>query len=195
MWSIILLVLLSAAIGRLRGWGATDNIANPPKWRKLVDAWGSKYHAAAYMGLVFGLAAWSASLSVIVAAGYALWAAKGWGDYWDYSDQPNDEVGIIDVAVRWVLPMGPWADFVSMSLRGLLGYPLFIGLAAWHYFIHADMQACLLALVIGLGMGLQGVVYHLFRYRLGKVISVPWAHIITEWVMGGLIGLLIVCSI
>jgi len=182
----LLVIIASALLNRLRGWGVKKDMVYPA-WQAWLDRFGSKGYVAAYMGLLFGLYALDPIVGGVVALGYAIWAIFGWGDYWDYTDQPNDEVWIIDTIVARYFKPGAMADFASMSLRGLLGYPLFVLLAVY--------LGSMWPLLIGLGMAAQGAIYHVFFKQLGRVIDWEKAFITAELVTGAWIGALIVVSL
>lgn len=116
---MIIAILFAALINRLRGWESG------------YERFHGKYPCAVYMGLFFGLMAWDPYIGLIVAIGWALWAVKGWGDYFDFSDRRNDEVSWIDTIVLKRAPSGPINDLISMSLRGLFILPLFIALSVY----------------------------------------------------------------
>lgn len=111
--------IVCALINRLRGWETG------------YEKWHGKYPCAVYMGLLWGLLSMDAVIGLIVAIGWALWAFKGWGDYFDFSDRRNDEVDWIDAVVLKRVPSGPMNDMVSMSLRGLFILPLFVALSVY----------------------------------------------------------------
>lgn len=216
----LLVILLAGAINRVRGWNPVTEFKvaearrrggwhwpdvadyDVPDWRRWLAPFCNKFVCAGYMAVLFGAYHFvmfnnmvdAGVIGLIVGAGYALWAAPGWGDYWDFTGQKNDEVGFIDSLLREI-ESALWLDVFSMVLRGLLGYPLFVALA--FYF------GSYLPVWVGLGMAGQALVYYLLRYRLGKVISMNAAHdgtlidapMVAEWAMGLLIGALIVVSL
>ena len=183
----LIVILLSGIINRWRGWGLPKSGAFPA-WLTWLDRLGGKFYCSAYMGLLFGLYTLDHNVGLIVAAGFALWALLGWGDYWDYTEKPNDEVWFIDAVVGRFFKPGAVADFVSMSLRGiLLGYPLFIGLAVY--------LGSAWPLLIGLGMAAQGPIYHVFFRLLQRQINWITAFIITEFAMGCWIGAVIAAAL
>lgn len=153
----ILYVIAGALLNRLRGWGIFPKDKVLTLHERVIKALKSKVVAVPfYFGIITALYTGSLTIGIIVALGYQFWAIWGWGDYWDGSDAENDEVAIIDDLFE-EMPEGLIKDFLSLTLRGLIGYPTFIALYAfvpdltWH------------ALVIGLGTGLQGFIYHGFR--------------------------------
>lgn len=105
------------------------------------------------MGLLTGLYAWDAYIGAIVAIGWALWAFKGWGDYFDFSDRRNDEVRFVDELIGRHVNPSPLNDMLSMSLRGLFILPLFIALSVY--------LSSLLPLLLGLAASLQGAFYYI----------------------------------
>lgn len=150
-----------ALLNRLRGWGPTDGMTYPPRWRRWLAVISSKYACAVYAGgFVYSLTG-DPILGGIMALGFAFWAVWGWGDYWDFSDRPNDEVGLIDWIVQQFLPAGEKADFLAMSLRGLFILPLFTMLAIY--------TGSLVAFFLGFAGLLQGPVYWIhWRWMLKK---------------------------
>lgn len=160
-------ILLSALINRLRGWESG--------WQR----WHGKYPCALMMGLLWGVQDASAATGVVVAAGYALWAAKGWGDYVDFSARSNKEVGLIDGVMHGIGQ--PWRDGVSMALRGLYAWPMCVALAMID---GAQWKA-----LIGLLMLMQGVFYGV-GHRLWPDMS-GRATVCAEWLTGAWMGCLL----
>lgn len=186
MLAILLVIICSALINRLRGWSLKKNVSYPA-WQVLLSRFSGKAICTVYLGMLFWLFTFDPIIGGIVTLGYMVWAVFGWGDYWDYSDDPNDEVWLIDVIVARYFKSGAMADFVSMSLRGVLGYPLFVMLAVY--------LGSLWPLLFGLGMAAQGAIYHVFFKLLGRIIHWEKAFITAELVMGGWIGALIIASL
>lgn len=195
MTSGLFFILAMGILNRLRGWGPADAwLADhpggiPPLRLRILSYATSKYVTSAYCGaLTGGCAAWlgygsplAICIGTVIWLGMMLWAVPGWGDYWDGSPKPNQEVGVIDRLAGRIFPPGFWNDWFSMSLRGLLfGYPMFIWLAI--------MQANPFPLAVGLGMFLQGTVYA----AAWKAIKNPkWRIPVAECLMGMVIGRLI----
>lgn len=181
-----LAITIGALINRLRGWQPSKE-AGHPFWVEWLAIMGSKYACAATFGILVWVYSFDPGVGLIAGLGYALWAGPGWGDYWDYSEAANDEVSIIDAIVGIYAKPGAWADFFAMSLRGLIGYPLFMVLAAY--------LGSIWPLLIGLGMAAQGVIYHV-GFQWGKrFIEWTWAFVITELLMGAWIGALVAAAL
>lgn len=152
-WILGAAALATGLLHRLRGWGPTDNITDPPMWRKVAKLLTSKIIAVPlYIGLLYGLLTWDWVIGLITGVGYQVYVISGWGDYWDFSEKRNDEVAMIDWLFRDTEP-GVWVDLASMSLRGMFAIFLFIGLAV--YYSNPWPVA------FGLLMLLQGPIYFL----------------------------------
>lgn len=173
-------IVLCAGLNRLRGWGPVDKYVRPDgsvaRWRKVAEVLSSKYACALYLGGVcWPIYGWPPAM--IVAGGYALWAMRGWGDYFDFSKKPNRELAWIDAITRRLA--APWRDVAAMSLRGLYFYPAAIGLAWWVNSWHP--------LALGVLILLQGPVY-LLAHRLDVDDRRGVKTVAAELAMGGIIG-------
>lgn len=158
------------------------------------DDWGKpftgKYLIALYVGLIFSVLCWiilpvtfikSLYILAITAIGFMLWAVPGWGKYFcafhgkDTREEHEEE----------------WIDYltdpidnhylrgtVAMSLRGLYLWPLFIGLS----FVLSPYCA-----LLGVGMILQGPLYHISKYMTDWE---PRMAELSEYMTGLLIGVL-----
>lgn len=153
----ILYLLAGAGLNRLRGWGPYPEglvlSFRQRLFKRLVD---KVVAVPFYFGIITFLYTGNWYAGVIAAIGYQIWAIPGWGDYWDASDKPNHEVGFIDDLFEDE-PEGWKRDLFSMCARGLIGWPTFVGLA----FMQPGVTWP--ALFWGLGLALQGVIYHGFR--------------------------------
>lgn len=74
-------------------------------------------------------------IALIIGAGIYLGVGKGWGEYFDGSDKPNNEIKIIDWIVSKVCLPSLGADILAMSIRHLFFAPILIALSfvAWNY--------------------------------------------------------------
>lgn len=165
----MILAIIFALINRLRGWESG------------YQQFHSKYLCAVYLGVITGVYAWDWVIGVIVAMGWALWAARGWGDYFDFSSNKNDEIAQIDALLAPHVPSGALNDALSMSIRGLFILPLFIALSV--YLLSPS------PLLLGLGACLQGSFYYI-GHRLWSDMS-GRKTVFGELATGALHGILI----
>lgn len=163
----VFLIGVTVALNRLRGWESG------------IEKWHGKYPCALLMGAVWGGCYWDAAIGLIVMAGYALWAAFGWGDYMDFSSNPNHEVSQIDQMFDRFAQ--PWRDGFSMAVRGLFIWPMFAAVGIY-------LQT-ILPLLIGLAMVLQGLFYWA-GHRLWPDVS-GRATRFSEWMCGAWMGVLL----
>lgn len=170
-----LMIASMALLNRLRGWDIPFNGPQQILWLK------SKYAIALYAGAIFGLYASSWYVFAIVTCGIAFWASRGWGDYFDFSSKPNNEITIIDDVLD-IFDNGPLKDTIAMSLRGAFLYVMFIALSLYTHSIEP--------LFIGALSLLQGPIY--FAWHLidkDDVRGIKTAG--SELTMGALIGLML----
>jgi hypothetical protein len=179
MLETIIFIISIAIIHRLRGWSPSEEKELTLQQKFLSAITGKVFFCPSYLGLSAYLYTGDWIFALIAALGYQLYVVLGWGDYWDGSDRVNKEVGLIDDLVGKYLEPGFWNDFVSMSLRGLICLPLFIGLAFY--------QGELLTALSGILMSLQGGIYHGLRILTNDN---GW-HEYAELSIGALIGILL----
>lgn len=184
----MLFLFAGAALNRMRGWGPWPVGHEFSVFDTVLKRLKDKLVAVPfYFGTITALYTSDVWAGAIVACGYQLWAIRGWGDYWDGSGKPNREVGFIDDLLEdW--PPGEYTDFIAMSLRGLLGWPTFLGIAALH------PGEAWPALFWGVLLGLQGLIYHTWRVVLARTRH-PDFVLPAEWTMGLLWASLIALSV
>jgi hypothetical protein len=177
--SALLLIIACAVINRLRGWGPTDKYdnANPPARPplRLVIAkhlTGKNVVTPLYLGLAVWIYSSSIELAAVFFAAYQVWALKGWGDYWDGSSKPNNEVSFIDNLVEKFLAPGLLNDLVSMSLRGFI----FSAIILWPYAIYTASAGMF---VVSSLMLWQGPIYHALRIASNDKGWHPIAEVMT----------------
>jgi len=186
-------IIFFTTLNLLRGWGPTDLYERPPLWRKIAAHLTSKVGT----GIIAGFFVWFMEglgglspvappvhfAAPIIALGWYCWALRGWGDYWDFSTRPNQEVGFIDSLALKIFPPGEANDLFSMSLRGgVFAMPLFLALSYWWPW------AWIGAVIIG---G-QGLIYWVQNVMLRGIYSVHrHGNNLAEGLMGALWGLVL----
>lgn len=171
---------IMSIVNRLRGWGPTDNVVNRSFTLRALSFATSKYVCAIYVALLSLLLLGVSYIEAgIIMAGWALWAVPGWGEYFDFQRKDNDEIGWIDWLVSRLNFDAYMADTVSMALRGLYGYPLFVALSLYAGEYHG--------LLIGLLLLLQGPIYYISYLIRDGVKHVEMAEVIMGFLWGALL--------
>jgi hypothetical protein len=209
VWMIILMICLLAALNRLRGTGVQftgKGITSPLS--------GVVLGGGAWLQGIDPMV--SVGIGMLVGLGVLLWSVFGWGRYFvSFSGYVRiylneTEVPIIDRMTDWLFRRLYGYDLrayleekyiqhgnayigwsqeagvcqwgvIAMGLRGLMLYPAFIILAVFNPW----------SLLIGLGSGLQGVVYGGMRY-LPDQYRDQWAVSIAEWLWGAVMGVMFI---
>lgn len=189
---MIIWILAFAVFNYLRGWGPTDLFDKPPLWRKIAAHVTSKVGTGIMAGFFVFLWKWlgvgdplpaSSHVALIVALGWYVWALRGWGDYWDFLELKNKEIGFIDSFVGRIFKPGEKNDLLSMALRGMFFYPAFVALA-WYL-------SSWWPLLIGLGTLMQGPIYWLQNHYLAGRYNVhKYGNDLSESLLGAWFGLL-----
>ncbi len=210
--NLILLAISWSIINRLRGWGNGWNKTEKPDW--LV--WAQKYvftrhWLALLQGAITGWYAYSLGfdhrailgVSGAVAIGWWFGVLFGWGEYFDGTDKPNDEIHWIDQLVGsriipwmqdakrpgWIKKVASkiwWKDALSFGLRGTYYLPMYLGVA---YFAQSSW-----AMLPALFFWIDAVTYATAR-NAGAGDFVRWAELAGGFLRGLMIGLALLIAV
>ncbi len=176
----LIIIILFAVLNALRGSGFIDRCACAFGMGISVLVF-SAYQNLSDLTLI----------SLMIFTGMWLGLVWGWGKYLNIFSGNLAYVNEVEVApIDWIVTKicgKPATEkafvfwcFLAMTLRGLLFYPVFVGLS----FYKLD------ALLYGLGCVLMG-----FVYFVARIAPVRWQVRTGEFLYGGLLGLLISSSV